>query len=143
MKKIVITLLLLTNMLFADMFLEVKSKVSVDEAVKKISLAIDKHPAFSVFLIVDHKKNAKSVNLDMPDTKLIIFGNPKAGTKLMSTNSYMAYELPLKILVSSRNGKTIITYRDPDWLVKSYSLEKSPIIPKMKKMMKIFSSAGK
>jgi uncharacterized protein (DUF302 family) len=35
----------------------------------------------------------------MPHTKLLIFGNPKAGTPLMLTAPSSAIDLPLKILV--------------------------------------------
>jgi uncharacterized protein (DUF302 family) len=37
--------------------------------------------------------------MKMPPTKLLIFGNPKAGTPLMLTAPSIAIDLPLKILV--------------------------------------------
>ena len=140
MKKMLL-LLLLPLSLFASSFVEVPSKYDVAKTVAMISKAIKDQKGFSIFTIIDHTKNAKSVHLKMPQTQLIIFGNPKAGTKLMQANKLMAYELPLKILVSHKRGKTIITYRDPQWLATNYQLYKHPVIPKMKKMMKHFVSS--
>ena len=142
MKKISIILFVLISYIFASSFIEVESKYNVNKTVAKIKMAIKLKKGFSVFIIVNHKKNAKSISMIMPETQLIIFGNPKAGTILMKTNPLMAYELPMKILVSKKNGKTIITYRDPDWLASTYNLKKSPVIPKMKKAMKYFISTS-
>jgi uncharacterized protein (DUF302 family) len=36
----------------------------------------------------------------MPDTKLLIFGNPNGGTPLMLVSPSIAIDLPLKILVA-------------------------------------------
>ena len=143
MKKVLLFLALISSSLFAGTYIEVNSSLSVNQATAKIKKAIDKKKGFSVFTIIDHKKNAKGVGMKMPATKLIIFGNPKAGTMLMKANKMMAYELPLKILISKRKGKTVISYRDPDWFATNYGLYKSPIIPKMKKVMKLFSQAGR
>jgi uncharacterized protein (DUF302 family) len=36
----------------------------------------------TVFAVVDHSGEAAKVGLEMPATKLVIFGDPKAGTPL-------------------------------------------------------------
>ena len=44
----------------------------------------------------------------MPPTKLVIFGNPKAGTPLMLASPGIAIDLPLKILVAEdANGRVL------------------------------------
>lgn len=143
MKKTLLILLALSSSLFASSLIEVESNYGVNKTVANIKAAIASKKGISVFNIVDHKKNAQGVGLDMPQTKLIVFGNPNAGTALMKINPLMAYELPMKILVSHKNGKTYMTYRDPSWLRKTYHLEKSPIIAKMTKVMKFLTSSSK
>ena len=66
-----------------------------------------------VFTIIDHKKGADKVKLELSDTKVIVFGNPKLGTKLMQRDPLVALDLPMKVLVYSENNKTKIVYRDP------------------------------
>jgi uncharacterized protein (DUF302 family) len=47
----------------------------------------------------------------MPPTKLLIFGNPRAGTPLMLTARSSAIDLPLKILVwEDPQGKVWVSY---------------------------------
>jgi uncharacterized protein (DUF302 family) len=52
-----------------------------------------------LFEVVDHSAEAERMGLKMRPTKLLIFGNPKAGTPLMVTSPSVAIDLPLKILV--------------------------------------------
>lgn len=135
-KKIILVLLLWQSSIFASSFVEIPSKFSVSDTVDKIIEKIDDKKSFKVFAIVDHEKNALSVNMKLPKTVLIIFGNPKGGTKLMQANPLMAYELPLKILVTHKRGQTIISYRDANWFANVYGLYNSPIIKKIEMLMK-------
>jgi len=53
----------------------------------------------------------------MPDTKLLIFGSPKAGTPLMLAAPSVALDLPLKILVAEgEQGGASISYNSPHYL---------------------------
>jgi uncharacterized protein (DUF302 family) len=53
----------------------------------------------------------------MRPTKLLIFGNPKAGTPLMIAAPSAALDLPLKILIAETEaGETLVSWNDPAWL---------------------------
>jgi len=55
--------------------------------------------------------------MQMPPTRLIIFGNPKAGTPIMQAAPSAAIDLPLKILVAEdANGDTWISWNSLDYL---------------------------
>jgi uncharacterized protein (DUF302 family) len=59
----------------------------------------------------------------MPNTKLIIFGNPKAGTPLMIDVPAIAIDLPLKILVwEDAEARVWISYNSPEFLRNRYNL---------------------
>jgi uncharacterized protein (DUF302 family) len=61
--------------------------------------------------------------MKLPPTKLLIFGNPKAGTPLMLAAPSSAIDLPLKILVwDDAKGKVWITYNSPAYLQERHSL---------------------
>ena len=127
---------LLGSTLWASSFVEIPSSFGVQQSAEKIIEGIKAQNGFTLFAIVDHQKNAKSVALEMPETLLIIFGNKSAGTALMNQNPLMGYELPLKILISHKRGRTIISYRDPAWYVKTYGLSSHGIIAKMDEILK-------
>jgi uncharacterized protein (DUF302 family) len=70
-----------------------------------------------LFALVDHSGEAQKAGLTMPPTKLLIFGNPKAGTPLMLASPSTAIDLPLKILVwEDASGKAWISYNSPAFL---------------------------
>jgi uncharacterized protein (DUF302 family) len=53
----------------------------------------------------------------MPNTKLLIFGSPRAGTPVMQAAPSAALDLPLKILVAEDlQGKVWISYNSPHYL---------------------------
>lgn len=68
---------------------------------------------FKVFDNIDQKAEAENVGLEIPATKLIIFGNPKVGTLLMQENDEITFELPIKILLIAKENQTELIYRDP------------------------------
>jgi len=95
---------------------------SVDETVAKLQ-GILQAKGVKLFTVVDHSGEAASVGLDMPNTKLLIFGNPKAGTPLMLASPSVALDFPLKILVAEdAAGKTWISYNSPAYLQARHGL---------------------
>jgi uncharacterized protein (DUF302 family) len=76
-----------------------------------------------VFALVDHSGEAEKAGLQMPPTKLLIFGSPKAGTPLMIAAPSIAIDLPLKLLVwEDVDGKAWISYNTPAYLQARHSL---------------------
>ena len=88
----------------------------VDEIVNRLtSLLAEKN--IKLFALVDHSGEASAVGLHMPATKLLIFGNPKAGTPVMLTAPSAALDLPLKILLAQEpDGTTQVSWNDAAWL---------------------------
>ena len=136
---------LLSNALAQDSMIEVESTKSVDACVDGIVKIIESKKALGLFTVIDHKKNAIQVGLNLPDTKVIVFGNPRAGTLLMQADSAIAYELPLKILVrETKDKKVMVSYRDPSYYPKNFSLENSKIPGKMSGLLhKLAASCSK
>src|SRR6266851_1520815 len=96
--------------------LRAASKLSVDETVARLQTILQAK-SVKLFTIVDHSGEAASAGLKMPNTKLLIFGNPKAGTPLMLASPSAALDLPLKILIAEdAAGKVWISYNAPDYL---------------------------
>jgi uncharacterized protein (DUF302 family) len=76
-----------------------------------------------LFAVIDHSGEAAKVGMTMPPTKLLIFGNPKAGTPLMLAAPSIAIDLPLKILVWQDNqGKVTLSYNSPEYLQARHGL---------------------
>jgi uncharacterized protein (DUF302 family) len=89
---------------------------SVDQIVDRLK-AILQSKGVMLFALIDHSGEAERVGMKMPPTKLLIFGNPKAGTPLMLAAPSIAIDLPLKMLGwEDDNGRAWISYNRPEYL---------------------------
>ena len=75
-----------------------------------------------VFAVIDQAAEAKSADLDLRETTLVLFGNPAAGTPVMAAEPLSALDLPLKILVWDDAGQTKVSYYAPATLAARYHL---------------------
>ena len=95
---------------------------SVDATVEKLK-GILQDKGITLFALIDHSGEAEKVGLKMRPTKLLIFGNPKAGTPLMLVAPSSAIDLPLKILIwEDAEGKVWVSYNSPAYLQKRHGL---------------------
>jgi len=100
----------------------VRSQLSFSETDQKLKSAIESR-GLKVFTIIDHGNGAKSVNQDIGQSKLYIFGNPKAGTPLMIANPEMGLELPLKMLINeTASGDVQLNYKDLSVVARNYNI---------------------
>lgn len=100
----------------------IPSSHSVDETVAKLK-SILQSKGITLFIVVDHSGEAAKVGMKMPNTKLVIFGNPKGGTPLMLAAPSVAIDLPLKILVAEdTQGKVWVSHNSPEYLAERHGL---------------------
>lgn len=98
------------------------SSNSVDSTYQKLHRLISDNPNLSIVAELDHQKNAASVDLELPPTRIILFGNPKLGTPLMQQSQTAGIDLPQKMLVYEEDGIVKIAYNDPTYLLKRHEL---------------------
>ena len=102
--------------------IDVPSNHSVDETVERLK-GILQVKGITLFALVDHSGEAAKAGIKMRPTKLLIFGNPKAGTPLMLAAPRIAIDLPLKILIwEDAQGKVWVTYNSPVYLQERHGL---------------------
>jgi uncharacterized protein (DUF302 family) len=98
------------------------SNHSVDQTVEKLEELL-RARGVKLFVLVDHSGEAKGVGLQMRPTKLLVFGNPRAGTPLMRASPGIAIDLPLKILVwEDRDGKVWTSFNSSEYLRARHNL---------------------
>ena len=100
----------------------VSSRHSVDQTVQKFE-EILQAKGVKLFALIDHSGEAEKAGMHMRPTKLLIFGNPKAGTPLMIAAPSIAIDLPLKALVwEDSNAQVWISYNSPAYLQARHKL---------------------
>ena len=66
---------------------------------------------FTVFNVIDHSGVAERAGVQMPESKLIMFGKPTVGAAVMVAVPLAALDIPLKVLVwEDRNGAVSVSY---------------------------------
>ena len=102
--------------------IDVPSNHSVDETVARLKNILQSK-GITLFVLIDHSGEAKKVGMQMPPTKLLIFGNPKGGTPLMLAAPSIAIDLPLKILVwEDGQGRVWLSYNSTEYLQQRHGL---------------------
>ena len=85
----------------------IPSNHSVDETVDKLKNLLEAK-GITLFVVIDHSGEAAKVGMKMPNTKLLMFGNPKGATPLMLAAPSIAIDLPLKILVAEDSQRKVL-----------------------------------
>ncbi|HUJ54322.1 MAG TPA: DUF302 domain-containing protein [Steroidobacteraceae bacterium] len=77
-----------------------------------------------IFARIDFSGDAARAGLELHAERMLIFGNPKAGTPLMQRAPTAGIDLPLKALVwEDADGATWIAYNDPRYIVERHGLD--------------------
>jgi uncharacterized protein (DUF302 family) len=102
--------------------INIPSNHSVDETVEKLK-GILQSKGITLFALIDHSGEAAKVGMEMRPTKLLIFGNPKAGTPVMLAAPSSAIDLPHKILIwEDAKGTVWVTYNSPAYLQERHNI---------------------
>jgi uncharacterized protein (DUF302 family) len=106
----------------ANSIVSLPSHQTVDATVERLKTILDSK-GVKIFALIDHSGEAAQAGLQMRNTKLLIFGNPKGGTPLMVASPSVALDLPLKILVwEDSAGKVWLTYNSVEYLQTRHNL---------------------
>jgi len=106
----------------ADGMVNVLSNFNVEETADRME-SILKEKGMTIFNRIKHSKGAAKVNIELRDTELIIFGNPKVGSPLMKCQQNVGIDLPQKALIwKDDKGKAWISYNNPRYLEKRHTI---------------------
>ncbi|MFG1653316.1 DUF302 domain-containing protein [Micromonospora sp. NPDC049275] len=106
-----------------------RSARDVGETVAALRAEAERAGA-AVAAVVDHAAAARKVGLSMPDTQVVIFGNPQAGTPLMQAHPEIAIDLPMRIMVRDDGQPgSLVTWQDPAYLAERYGLGGDQLAP--------------
>ena len=82
---------------------------SVSETADRLVAAVEEAGA-AVIARVDHAGAARGADLELADSQLVIFGNPRVGTPAMQQDMRAGLTLPLRVLVYDTGEGTAVLY---------------------------------
>lgn len=120
-----------------------KSPYPVVKTLDRLTAVLESK-GITVFARVDHAAGAQKAGQSLPPTEVLIFGNPKLGTPLMTANRRIGLDLPMKALAwEDDTGQVRIGYLAPQDLAKRHGIEnRADIIEKMTGALDKFTNAA-
>lgn len=114
-----------------------RSNHSVDETLNRLEMIL-RNKGLTIFARIDHGAGAAGVGVDLRPTQLLLFGNPKLGSQLFTSNQLAAIDLPMKALVwEDIDGQVWLAYNDPGYIAARHAIKnRSAAIAKMSGALK-------
>ncbi|MFL5863718.1 MAG: DUF302 domain-containing protein [Solirubrobacteraceae bacterium] len=97
------------------------SHATVAETVARLIAEVEAR-GMKLFTTIDHCAEARAAGLELRETQLIVFGDPRIGTPIMQAAPLVGLDLPLKVLVRADRGHTCVSYTAPAELAVRYQL---------------------
>ncbi|MEO0334020.1 MAG: DUF302 domain-containing protein, partial [Bacteroidota bacterium] len=103
--------------------------VSAATVYERVVNALEANTNIGIVAEVNHQSNAASVNLDLPPTRVVLFGNPNLGTPIMQANQLAGLDLPQKMLVyENGKGRVFAAYNSADYLAERHGVGDVPTL---------------
>ena len=96
---------------------------SVEQVFRRAVTEIEAR-ALEISVVIDHSGDAEDAGLDMPESKLVVFGHATRRTPLMVSHPVLALDLPMKLLVWRRqDGAVFVSFNTAEYLAVRHALE--------------------
>jgi uncharacterized protein (DUF302 family) len=79
-----------------------------------------------LFTTIDNSAEARAAGLELGETKLVVFGNPRTGTPIMKAAPLGGLDLTLNVLVRAHPGRTCFSCTAAAELAARYQLSDEP-----------------
>jgi uncharacterized protein (DUF302 family) len=132
-----------TSAIAAEGLVVKPSQYSVKETIDRLE-AILTEKGLTVFTRIDHQAGAAAADLELAPTELLIFGNPRLGTPLMTSAATVAIDLPQKALAyQDDDGAVYLAYNDIGYLQARHGIEgRDEVIAKIRGALDAFTDAA-
>lgn len=99
-----------------------RSTDSVDASFGRLEAAVAQR-GLTVFARIDFAADAAAAGLVLRPMRMLLFGNPRAGTPLIVAAPTVALDLPLRILVwESEDSAVWVGYNRPEYLAERHGV---------------------
>ena len=118
MKRILTAMTTALSLIGAPLMAETitqSSPKSVSATMDALQAAVEGAGA-TVFARVNHGAGAASVEMELTDAELLIFGNPRLGTPAMQADIHAGLQLPLRVLAYAGDNGTVVAYESVETL---------------------------
>ncbi len=119
------------------------SNHSVSETIDRLQAMLEEK-GLKIFARIDHQAGAAAADLELRPTEMLIFGNPRLGTPLMTSAQTTAIDLPQKALAyEDESGSVFLAYNDVGYLTARHGIEnRDEVLNKIRGALGKFTDAA-
>ncbi len=135
MKKLVAVLI--TGLVFVSLAHAGDKGLIIKKSAFSVKVTLDrlenvlKKKGITVVTRWSHDAGAKKAGIALRPTELLIFGNPKLGSHMFTSNQTAGIDLPMKALVwKDAKGQVWLAYNDPQYVANRHGIKDRPKIVK-------------
>ena len=112
--------------------IEKPSPYGVSETLDRLERSLE-DKGITVALRWPHGERAGDVDIALRDTEVMIFGNPKIGSHLMTSAQSAGIDLPMKALAwRDADGRVWLAYNDPGYIARRHRIDdREDVLTKM------------
>ena len=109
-----------------------KSAHGVTKTIDRLE-AVLKKKGITIVTRWSHSERANGVDIPLRPTELILFGNPKLGSHMFTSEQTAGIDLPMKALAwEDEKGQVWLTYNDPAYIANRHGItDREKIVAKM------------
>lgn len=103
--------------------------------------ALEGNPNIGVVAQINHRANALNIGTAIPETRVVLFGNPNLGTPIMQANQLAGLDLPQKMLAYvADDGDIVMAYNNTDYLARRYNVGDVATLPMISTALENFAT---
>ena len=123
--------------------IKLKSAYGVSETLTRLENILEEK-GMTIFTRINHAEGAEKAGMELRQTELLIFGNPKVGTPLMQCDPTIGIELPQKALAwADEEDVTWLAYNNPEHMASAYQLDEGAgVLKKVAAALNNFATAA-
>lgn len=98
----------------------------------------------TVALRWNHGQRASDADIELRDTQVLMFGNPKIGSHLMTSAQSAGIDLPMKALAwRDADGQVWLAYNDPAYVAERHGIDdRDDVLDKLSKALDNLTEAA-
>lgn len=105
-----------------DGLIKKSSPYDVTETLDRLETALE-GKGITVVLRWNHGQRAADADIELRDTQVLMFGNPKIGSHLMTSVQTAGIDLPMKALAwRDEDGEVWLAYNDPAYVAERHGI---------------------
>ncbi len=107
------------------------AEMTIEEAYDNFKSQLEENDGISVIAELNHAQNAEAAGMHLENSRIIFFGNPEIGTRLMQRNQLAGLDLPLRVLFYEKDLQAVALFNSASYYERRYGFAGTAILDRI------------